>query len=292
MNDRLKPYVYMVEGVANFALYDMLKGNFYKFSMEGSIEELRKCLLEEGLIFETAGIVPNKIMNINIRTLQEKLSVKELQIRLNGGGEDNCWSRVKKQVNKQAMTRKTLDKIIAGCEFIPVDNIRIEAEVKDMDKIALIIDNISCNKIQLNIHGLTGEELKKLEEKCRNRGIALETGKKKDLQKYKLEIFNFFYSKYFNPCLGHQVAIDTRGEIKACLWLDEIIGNIGSDNLKDLIISGKFDKYWEISMEKIETCKECEMRFTCDDCRVHTLNKTGNLYAKPGHCHYDPYTGE
>ena len=282
----------MVEGVSNFALYDMLKGNLYKFSMEGSIEELRRSLLAEGLIFETGGIVPNKIMNINIRNLQEKLSIRELQIRLNGRGEDTCWNKVKKKVKKQSMTREIVDKIIAGCEFIPVDKIRIDAEDGDWDKIEQIIDGIKCNRIQTNIHGLTGEEFQNLEGKCHKKGITLEAVGKKDLQKYKLEIFNFFYSKYFNPCLGHQVALDTRGEIKACLWLDEIIGNIDSDNLKDLIISGKFDKYWEISMEKIETCKECEMRFNCDDCRVLTLNKTGNLYAKPGHCHYDPYSGE
>ena len=282
----------MVEGAANFALYDMLKGNFYKFSMEGSIEELRRCLLEGGLIFETRGIVPNKIMNVNIRNLQEKLSVRQFQIRLNGRGEDTCWNRVKKNVNSHYMTTETLDKIIAGLEFIPVDKIRIEAEVKDSDKIEQIIDGISCNKIQLNIDGLSAKELKKFEAKCHKRSITLEPVKIRDLHKYKLEIFNFFYSKYFNPCLGHQMAIDTRGEIKACLWLDEIIGNIHSDNLKDLIISGKFDKYWEISMEKIETCKDCEMRFICDDCRVFTLERAGNLFAKPGHCNYDPYSGE
>jgi radical SAM protein with 4Fe4S-binding SPASM domain len=282
----------MVEGAVNFTLYDMLRGNFYKFSMEGSIEELRRCLLEEGLIFETGGIVPNKIMNVNIRNVQETIHIRELQIRLNGRGEDNCRDKVKKKINKQYMTRETLDKLKPGFEFTPVDKIRIEAEDKEWDKIEQIINGISCNKIQLNIDGLTRGELKNLEEKCQIRGITLEPGKRKDLQKYKLEIFNFFYSKHFNPCLGHQVAIDTNGEIKACLWLDDIIGNIHGDNPKDLIIAGKFDKYWEIAMEKIETCKDCEMRFTCDDCRVLTLKKTGNLYAKPGHCHYDPYTGE
>ena len=290
--DMLKPYVYMVEGVENFVLFDMMKGNFYNFSLEGSVEELRKCLLEEELIFETKGIVPNKIMSINMRNVQSKLHIRELQIRLNGGGEETCWNRVINNAPKQYMKNGILSEIITACEYIPVAKIKIEAQDKDDDKIEQIIKGIKCNIIELkgenNVHG---ENLERFKSQCEERGIELALSKRKNLEKIKVEIFNFFYSKYYNPCLGHQVAIDTNGDIKPCLWFRERIGNISRDNLKDLIIAGKFDKYWEITKSKIETCKDCELRFNCDDCRVFTIKETGDLYSKSAHCNYDPYTG-
>jgi radical SAM protein with 4Fe4S-binding SPASM domain len=92
--------------------------------------------------------------------------------------------------------------------------------------------------------------------------------------------------------LGHQVAIDTKGEIKCCLWSDDVLGNIYVDDLKDLIIRGRFDKYWEIGKDEINTCKDCELRYACDDCRIFVLKYCGQLKEKPGYCRYNPYIGE
>ncbi|MCP5104971.1 MAG: SPASM domain-containing protein, partial [bacterium] len=122
--------------------------------------------------------------------------------------------------------------------------------------------------------------------------ISFSVNRKKDPKKLDVKLSQFFYSKYYNPCLGHQVAVDTHGRIKPCLWFDKILGNVRKDDLKDMIIAGIFDPYWESAKHKIETCKECELRFACDDCRVFALKKGGGLEAKPSYCEYDPYTGE
>ncbi|MCP4158097.1 MAG: radical SAM protein, partial [bacterium] len=71
-----------------------------------------------------------------------------------------------------------------------------------------------------------------------------------------------------------------------------VLGDIGKDNLKDLIIAGAFDEYWELSKEKITGCKECELRFACDDCRVLAFQGTDSLEAKPPFCNYNPHTGQ
>jgi radical SAM protein with 4Fe4S-binding SPASM domain len=145
----------------------------------------------------------------------------------------------------------------------------------------------------LNIEsGLTPDKIEYYKKLSYGKEIkSLGDGRKK-IKDLKVEIFNFFYSKYYNPCLGHQVAIDTGGEIKCCLWSEEVLGNIGTDDLKDMIIRGVFDKYWEYTKSKIESCKDCELRVACDDCRIFALQHTGKLEAKPPYCAYDPYTGE
>ncbi len=291
--DRLKPYVYKVEGAVNFAFYDILHGQFYQFTPDGTIVELRKYLLEEGLIFETEGIVPNKLIMLELWDIQHKINIRVLQIRLNGVGEDNCWNRLKKEVKKQYMKKEILKKIISEFEYIPLHKIEIEAEENDREKIEMILNEFKFKVMELNIKNrLDKKDLDNYKEICSARDIEFSNPVKKNVKELKIEIINFLYTEFYNPCLGHQIAIDTGGEIKCCLWSDDVLGNIVSDNLKDMIVSGTFDNYWEISKEKIDSCKDCELRFACDDCRVFALVDSGRLESKPSYCNYDPYTGQ
>lgn len=291
--DRLKPYVYKVEGAVNFAIYDVLKGNFYQFTPEGTVEELRKYLLAEGLIFETEGIVPNKMIVENMWKIQTEIHIRNLQIRLNGSGEDNCWNRLKSKEQKRFMPDKLLEKLIAECEYIPIKKIQVEAEDNDMEKIEKIVNEFKFNELELNIDSPIGsKELGDYKSLCTHRNISFSGNVRKNVKKMKVQISNFFYSKYYNPCLGHQVAMDTGGEIKCCLWFDDVLGKIDDNHLKDMIISGTFDKYWELGKHQIESCKDCELRFACDDCRVSALRDSGKLKVKPSYCHYDPTTGQ
>ncbi len=290
--DYLKPYVYKVEGAVNFALYDMLNGKFFQISPDGSVEELRETLLKEGLIFETSGIVPNKIMRSDMWDIQNNLHIRVLQIRLNGRREDYCWSRQKKNGDRIFISDRCLDQLIEKCRYIPVNIIRIEAEQEDAYKIEKILREFNCKKVEIYIETcLKPDRLEYFKRLSDGKEIVNLEDARKKMKELKVEIFNFFYSKFFNPCLGHQVAVDTNGEIKCCLWSEEILGNIETDDLKDLIIRGVFDKYWELSKTRIEGCKDCELRVACDDCRVFAMKSSGKTDIKPPYCEYDPYTG-
>lgn len=291
--DRLKPYVHKVEGPVNFAFYDMINGKFYHFSPEGSVEELRKILIEKGLIFQTDGVVPHKIVRYNLAELQHKINIRVLQIRLNGRGEDNCWNRKKNNCKKSFMADKTLDRLLEQCLHIPIEMIKIEAENHDPEKIEKILNGFRFGKLELNIdNGMDEKHVKQYLTLCQGRGIQFHQNVKKNIRGLKVELFNFFYSEYYNPCLGHQVAIDAGGDIKCCLWSEDILGNISDMTLKDMIRKGCFDKYWGISKDQIESCKECELRYACDDCRISALAQGGSIDSKPGYCDYNPFIGE
>lgn len=291
--DRLKPYVYKVEGAVNFAFYDMHNGAFYQFSPDGNVDELRKYLLEEGLIFESEGVIPTKIIKFNLWEVQNNLQIRELQIRLNGKGEDNCWNREKKKGNKQYMQKEILNTLQEKCRYIPIKKIRIEAEEDDDDKIVKILKEFEYKEVELYVeNNLNKKQIDHYKEICGNRRIVFLKDGRKKIKELKVEIFNFFYSKYYNPCLGHQVAVDTNGDIKCCLWFDDILGNIASDDLKAMIIRGDFDTFWDTSKIKIESCRDCELRFACDDCRVFALKNGDKLESKPAYCKYDPYIGD
>jgi radical SAM protein with 4Fe4S-binding SPASM domain len=67
------------------------------------------------------------------------------------------------------------------------------------------------------------------------------------------------------------------------------LGNISNSNIRDMIIAGDFDEYWELTKDKIDTCKDCEYRWGCTDCRVLALKEAGSTSAKHPSCHYNPY---
>ena len=276
----------------NIAFYDMLNGEFSQISPDVSVQELRKYLLEEGLIFETEGVIPTKNIKLKMFEIQNNLQIRELQIRLNGRGEDNCWNREKKEEKKKYMKDETLKCLQEKCRYIPIQKIRIEAEESDLVKIEKILKEFVFEEIELYIeNGLDKACIDKYKELCGKRRFIFQKDGRKKIKELKVEIYNFFYSKFYNPCLGHQVAIDINGDIKCCLWINEVLGNIAKEDLQTLIIKGDFDKFWETSKIEIEVCKDCELRFACNDCRVIALKESGRLDSKPSYCNYDPYTG-
>ena len=62
-------------------------------------------------------------------------------------------------------------------------------------------------------------------------------------------------------------------------------GNIKDKRLHDIISSSIL----HFNKDCIEECKDCEYRYSCQDCRPNSLD--GNIYSKPWLCTYDPQTG-
>lgn len=98
-----------------------------------------------------------------------------------------------------------------------------------------------------------------------------------------------------NSCLHKKVGIDIDGNIKNCPLMPEKFGNIHQSSLEEILMQSEFKKYWNLTKDKIETCKDCEFRYVCTDCRAYTertnKNKEGLDVSKPLKCGYDPYTG-
>lgn len=291
--DRLKPYVYKVEGAVNFTLFNMLNGQFYQFSTEGSITELRKLLLEEGLIYQTDGIIPSEVVKPDTWEMQNHIYLRKILIRLNGNQEDNCWNRQKSEENNaHHLKPEALERLIEECTDIPIQHISIEAETENFSLIKTIVNRFNCRNFQVYIRsGLTPLQKSMYDSLCSSKNVQFLADGKKNITEYQVEMVHFFYTQTFNACLGHQIALDADGSIKPCLWSKETLGNIMVDDLREMIIRGQFDKYWYAAKEKIASCKDCEFQNVCQDCRISALEESHNINAKPTYCHYNPYTG-
>lgn len=98
----------------------------------------------------------------------------------------------------------------------------------------------------------------------------------------------FAESLSFNSCLNKKVGIDINGFIKNCPSMSKIFSRVGERNISDIILDDEFQDLWKVKKDEINTCKLCEFRYMCTDCRAFVSDKLD----KPFKCKYDPLTAE
>ncbi|WP_396192325.1 grasp-with-spasm system SPASM domain peptide maturase [Flavobacterium sp.] len=94
-----------------------------------------------------------------------------------------------------------------------------------------------------------------------------------------------------NSCLNRKISIDKDGNIKNCPSMPQSFGNIKDTTLEEALNHPDFKKYWNITKDQIDVCKDCEFRHICTDCRAY-VEEPNNQYSKPLKCGYNPYTNE
>jgi SPASM domain peptide maturase of grasp-with-spasm system len=119
--------------------------------------------------------------------------------------------------------------------------------------------------------------------------------------KVNLDYFNTNLPKVLeavnhNSCLYKKIGIDIGGNIKNCPAMPQSFGNIRDSTLEEALQHKDFKKYWNLTKDGIEICKDCEFRYICTDCRAYTerthFDKNQLDFSRPLKCGYNPYTGE
>lgn len=107
----------------------------------------------------------------------------------------------------------------------------------------------------------------------------------------KREIFE--KNKLWNCCWCGKAGVTSSGDVLPCLFArDHIAGNINEQSLAEIVSGDAMQEFWSLTMDRIDTCKDCEYRYLCHDCRPWAYGISGNLYAKNPRCTYNPYNGE
>jgi len=106
----------------------------------------------------------------------------------------------------------------------------------------------------------------------------------------------FTESLNYNSCLNKKISIDAKGNIKNCPSMAQSFGNIKNTTLENALNHPEFKKYWGLTKDSIEVCRDCEFRYICTDCRAYTeqtnINNEDLDISKPLKCGYNPYTGD
>lgn len=109
----------------------------------------------------------------------------------------------------------------------------------------------------------------------------------------RVDLFRFCHNKKSHPCLGNSLTITWKGDIIPCpLLRRHSVGNILKRPLYTFLDEngGGLAKYWNLRLETLGKCSECEFRYACTDCRPLEESLTGSLRAKQL-CNYDPHAG-
>lgn len=101
----------------------------------------------------------------------------------------------------------------------------------------------------------------------------------------------FTEAQRFNSCLNRKLSVDAAGEIRNCPSMPRSFGNVRDTPLAAALASEGFRDLWEINKDQVETCRECEFRYVCVDCRAF-LRDPDDRYSKPSKCTYDPRTAQ
>lgn len=116
-----------------------------------------------------------------------------------------------------------------------------------------------------------------------------------DFKYFHSNIKLFTESQHHNTCLNSKISIDKDGYIRNCPSMPEHFGNIKDTSLEEALNHPDFKKYWNVTKDMIEVCKDCEFRHICTDCRAYTerTHFEGDIdLSKPLKCGYNPYTNE
>ena len=79
------------------------------------------------------------------------------------------------------------------------------------------------------------------------------------------------------------------GTARPCIQSQIILGRIFTGDVN--MIVEKAREYWKLTKDKVEKCKDCELRYVCFDCREIAMREGRKISSTNPYCRYDPYTG-
>ncbi len=93
-------------------------------------------------------------------------------------------------------------------------------------------------------------------------------------------------------CWKGKIAISSEGDVYPCIFARQMsVGKFPEMRLEEIIQGPALQRLWQITLDEVETCRDCELRYGCFDCRALAQTTTGDLLSKNPHCRYNPYTG-
>lgn len=105
---------------------------------------------------------------------------------------------------------------------------------------------------------------------------------------------SFFHAQRWHNCLAGKLAVTSAGDVIPCIFArTQVCGNVLRQTLAEILNGQQLQRYWRITKDEVEKCRDCEYRYACQDCRplAQGSDPAGNWLACAAGCPYNPYTG-
>lgn len=106
---------------------------------------------------------------------------------------------------------------------------------------------------------------------------------------FMTRLYHIVEGNGYNNCLYKKISIDENGYVKHCPSMKKNYGKYSKQNLLKALSDDEYLSKGNLTKNMITTCRVCEFRDICTDCRAH-LNDPDDIFSKPLKCKYDPYT--
>lgn len=110
--------------------------------------------------------------------------------------------------------------------------------------------------------------------------------------------FAKIYNKQFDMAMTHntcwygKLAICEDGNVLPCVFERNIsYGNVRVNTIENILDFSVLDDCWDLTIDNIDECKDCEYRYACKDCRPLAM-ACKTVYSKNPRCKYNVYRGE
>lgn len=157
--------------------------------------------------------------------------------------------------------------------------------IRELCKVNSVIDLLVRSKKERNQSQTQNVIIKTIAERYDFNGMNLSPNKF-DIN-YKL----YFESLKYNNYYYRKLFISQNGTLYNDNNRTKIIGDLRKISNKNIDREYKLRKYWHLTKDQIEVCKDCEYRYMCVDNRQPIKSYKGKWYFKI-ECNYNPYIGK
>ena len=186
----------------------------------------------------------------------------------------------------------SFDKLLINIKRLQNAHISLRASIILMRENEKDYENIVNLLRSLNVDNIHYDEIRKVYGGNQNPHLLTNSIIQSRQPNFRTKRSEFEASMYTNTCWFGKLVISTDGSIFPCEFERHITyGNVRTETIKEVLQGGLVKKYWYLSYEKISSCRECEFRFACKDCRPIAYAEHGCLVEKNPRCQYDPFTG-
>lgn len=96
-----------------------------------------------------------------------------------------------------------------------------------------------------------------------------------------------------NSCFYGKITVQENGDVTPCEFeRGYVYGNIRKNTVSEIIHNERAKAMWFLDFSRVETCRECEFRFACHDCRPLGKSVNGSMFSRNPRCRYDIYSGK
>ncbi len=93
--------------------------------------------------------------------------------------------------------------------------------------------------------------------------------------------------QFSNHCLDKAIAVCVDRRVRACPMIDDCLGDLAVEPLSRVFAERRVDRYWKLTKDGIQGCRQCEFRYACVDCTAVDLRRASAAVPNPL-CDYDP----